>query len=245
MGEPGEYSVARIRELQEGLKARIRTASTVEAAAQTFTDILAEELDLALARVYATLELQSLPPFNREFVVNRAQEAKVESLLKPDTLVLSLLGTRGARPEWNHPSRSKRYLGVPLVSDTFLSSMPMFSALLSELGVGPEWLTRRAQGVPIDQLLGGEPSGIFHVASPRTALDSRGRRIIPAQDFIAEQRVATVFGIGGTWPNGHLTACIVFTRDPVDRNTVRRLAPMLGVFRAATTTLAMAGKYFA
>lgn len=240
-----EYSVARIRALQDTLRRRVQTAAALQDAAQEFANLLAEEFEPVLARVFATIEFQALPEFDRRFVTGRAREANLEAQLKPTTRVLSLLGTRGAQPEWNERARSKRYLGIPLVSEHFVQSLPMVAALLTELGMAPESFRPDGPGVPIDQLLGGEAAGIFHVPEPRVSTDPKGRRIIPAQDFIHAQEVATVFGIGGIWPNGELVVCIVFTREVVARATVRRLAPALSVFRSATTALAMNGKYFA
>jgi hypothetical protein len=148
-------------------------------------------------------------------------------------------------PEWNDRARSKGRVGIPLVSAEFVRSIPMVSALLCELGATPAWVDQRASGVQVEHLLGGEASAVFHVADAATATDTQGRKVIPAQDFVAAHRIATVFGMGGFWPNGDLVASILFSREVVDRSTVRRLAPILSVFRAATTGLVMKGLYFA
>jgi hypothetical protein len=120
----------------------------------------------------------------------------------------------------------------------------MLAAILPELGVTASWIEHRTDGVVVDQLLGGEAPGVFYVEDARTATDAQGRKVIPAQDFVNEHAVETVFGMGGAWPNGHLAIAIVFARARVDRSVVRRLAPLLGVFRSATTPLAMRGSTF-
>lgn len=56
--------------------------------------------------------------------------------------------------------------------------------------------------------------------------------------------IKTVFGMGGSWPDGSLSAFVVFTRETIGVGVVRRLAPLMTVFRSCTTSLVMRGRYF-
>jgi hypothetical protein len=247
MSDLRECSAAAVRTLQDKLRVDLRSAESVEAAACGFADLLFQAFGdaVVLARVYATVDYRSLPPREHDFVDGLARSAKVIERLAPVTPILSLLGTRGILPAWNDRAASRGHVGIPLASADFVRSIPMLAALLFELGVTPAWIEQRAEGVQVDHLRGGEAAGIFYVEDARTATDAQGRKVIPAQDFVSEHDVQTVFGMGGAWPNGHLAVAIVFVRQRVDRSVVRRLAPLLGVFRAATTALAMRGNTFA
>jgi hypothetical protein len=241
-----EYPVHKVRSLQDRVRAVATGCDAIEQAAQRLAGILAGEFDgtVALARVYATLEFESLPPESREFVSDLARSKDVEDLLLPETPVFALLGTRGVEPEWNDRMRSRRHVAIPLVSAEFVGKIPMFATLLSELGLPPSWTRGRVDRIQVDHLLGGGGAGVFYVPDARTAKDPLGRFIIGEQDFVKKHGIQTVFGMGGAWPNGSVVACIVFLRRVVDLTVVRRLAPLVGVFRAATNTLAANGDYF-
>ncbi|MGH7435777.1 MAG: hypothetical protein ACRENE_08885, partial [Polyangiaceae bacterium] len=151
----------------------------------------------------------------------------------------------GVEPRWRDRNLSKGYRALPLERDGFAQSLPMVSALLSQLGVDPWRSTRDTRGIRVDQLLGGQSSGIFHVEDAATSVDAKGRKIIPAQEFVATYGVKTVYGMGGYWPDGTFATCVAFTRESVDRAAIRRVAPILSVFGAVATPLVARGKYFA
>lgn len=248
MIEPHEFSVARVRAIQDDLRGSVRDDMCVEEAAQLLAHVLwgAFAPDLVLVRVYSTLPFAALPAFDQERVERATTAGGGSHKLGPYTPVLSLLATRGIEAAWNDRRESKKHLGIPFLTTEFVRALPMITALFTDLGLSIEGLVSpgTSGGVHTEQLLGGEPAGIFYVANAKTTLDPTGRRIIPQQDFVERYGVQTVFGMGGSWPNQSLLTCIVFLRTTVDRIVVRRLAPLLTVFRAATTGAAMNGRYF-
>jgi two-component system NtrC family sensor kinase len=246
MSQPAAYSVAHVRALQDRLRGAVQDATALDAASQSFAQTMAEEFkETVLARVFSTIAFRILPEATRTFVSQRAREARIESLMKPELPVLALMGTFGVEPEWRQRAVSKRHLGIPLASEGFTRSLPMISALLSQVGFDPLRSREETRGIRIDQLLGGGGAGVFHVEDARSSVDPDGRKIIPAQDFVAKYGVRTVYGMGGCWPDGSFVTCIVFTRELLDRATIRRVAPVLSVFRAVTTPLVARGRYFA
>jgi hypothetical protein len=154
-----------------------------------------------------------------------------------------LLGTHGSKPEWCERARSKGHLGIPLISAEFVRAIPMVARLLEELGVDLAWLDAAAE-MYTRKLLGGF-NGVFFVDDAATAQDSLGRNIIPAQDFVDEQGIKTVFGMGGFYPDNTLIAIIVFSREHLTRSHVERLTSLISLFKGETFGLVRARKFFA
>ncbi len=241
-----KLSVPRLRSLQERLRDDLRGSASVESATSHLVRLFADEFAgrVALARVFATVPFGRLPAFNRDAASAFAASKGVGHLVRPDTPVLSLLATQGRLPAWCDRRRSRGHVGIPLVSPGVVEAAPMVAALFAELGFSLGGGAEKGPGAPPESLLGGESARSMHVADARTAVDARGRKIIAAQDFVAAHGVETVFAVGGCWPNRDLVACIVFLQGPLDRATVGRLTPLMGVFRAGTTSQAMHGRYF-
>jgi hypothetical protein len=241
-----DYSVAEVRVLQDRLRQALETADTLESAAQRLTELVTAEFGttVVLARAYATIPFRLLPVDNRQFVQKVAREGGVEALLTPEMPILSLIGTHGENPDWQNRRTSRNHIGVPLASAAFVESMPMVSALLSDLGVTRPAHSRAVSGL-VHRLIGGDGSSIFHVDDAKKVVDRRGRKVIPSQQFVLAYDIKTVFGMGGSWPDGSLSAFVVFTREAIGQAVVRRLAPLMTVFRSCTTSLVMRGRYFA
>jgi hypothetical protein len=243
---PADFSVTRLRVLQNRLRDSMRHSAAIETAAADLAQLIFDEFpgQVALARVFATIPFERLPAFNRRVSLSLATAKDVAGLLRPETPVLSLLASRGLLPEWNDRRRSERHVGIPLVSQDFVRSTPMVATLLSELGYQLDGLDPYKGRALTERLIGGESAGTMYVDDAKSALDALKRKVVPAQDFVAAHGVETVFAIGGCWPNQSLAACIVFMRCPLSRTFVRRIAPVLSVFRAGTTPLAMHDRYF-
>jgi len=110
--------------------------------------------------------------------------------------------------------------------------------------VGIRWIDEQ-DGSRVDQLMDGGLCGLFYVADAKTERDTAGRLVIPAQDFVATYRVKTVFGMGGSYMGGVFATYILFSRDEVPKSVAQRYVPLVNVFKAATTRLAMRGNFFA
>jgi hypothetical protein len=246
MSQLSNYSVAKIRAFQDRLREGLAGARALDEAAQFVTSMLVEEFaeSIILARVYATVRFESLPRINREFVEALVRKAGIKEAIAPAVPVLSLMGTYGVNVDWCDRRRSRGHVGLPLVSPDFVSSLPMIASLMAGLGVAPHSFDRTLPRSARSELQPIDGSRIFHVLDARTAQDLQGRHIIPSQTFVVAYGVKTVFGVGGTWPNGSLVACVVFAREPVPRAVAHRFAPIVGVFRSCTTRLAMAERFF-
>jgi hypothetical protein len=235
--QPGAWT-----ELLGRLRETVRGASALEHAAQAVACELVREFrdTTALARVYALVPNQALPDDVRRFVDDLADDHGVA--LAPATPVLCLLGTHGEDPAWCDRRTSERHRGIPLVSRDFVAKIPMIARLLKELGIDLEWLDEAPEFVT-RRLLGGF-NGVFFVRDAASAKDALGRQIIPAQDFVEEHGVKTVFGMGGFYPNGTMIVCIVFTRETLERSQVERFQSLISMLKGETFGLARSGRYF-
>jgi hypothetical protein len=236
---------ATIKELSDKLK-DLRSSACVEEAAQRCVTLCYDEFrdSIVLVRLFATVPFGKLPAANQAFVRKLAEAKAVASQIEKNTLVLSLLGTRGLRPDWNDRHDSQGHVGIPLVSASFVESIPMIARLFKELGLQLDWIDKQDTAI-VANVLGGNLAGLFHVPDARNALDHKGRHIIAAQDFVASHGVKTVFGMGGGYLNGTLMAIVFFTHEAIDKAQATNFMPLVNVFKAATTDLVMKERIFA
>ncbi len=241
----GQLSHADHANLHNQITSRLAGSAALEEAAQRYVSVLYESLSesIVLARLFATIPFGKLPGPNREFVVNLAQSAGIAELMKEETLVLSLMGTRGRKPEWNDRRMSRGHVGIPLASSDFIGRIPMMSRLLKQLGAGIDWIDRSDTSLVARTFQ--SMSGVFHVLDARTEVDSQNRKIIAAQDFVEAEGVKTVFGIGGCYLGTSIFfTTIVFLSEPLERAAAERFMLQANKFKAATLSLIDEEKIF-
>ena len=241
-----KLSLEKLVDLNAKLTGQLAGCTSLEDAAQEYMSILYEALSesIILARVFAAIPFGELPEPNKEFVRNLAQSTGVSELIKERTLVLSLLGSKGAKPEWNDRRNSQGHVGIPLASSDFIDSIPMMSRLLKQLGGGIDWIDTNDTELVAKTVK--DLSGVFFVRDASTEEDNKGRKIIAAQDFVEEEKVKTVFGIGGCYLGMSLFfTTIVFVREFLDRDIVERFMLQANKFKTATLRLINEGKIFA
>jgi hypothetical protein len=225
---------ATIDSLERRTDEEIAALDSLEAAAQRFCDILYTtfEESTVLVRVFATVPFADLPATNRTFV-EKLVGARAKEVLHPKTPVLSLLGTRGTVPRWNSRHLSEGHVGIPLASADFVDAIPMIASLVKQLGLTIE----RAQDVEtaiVTQSL-GRVAGVFYVDDAATAVDSKGRLVIAAREFVQQHGVHTVFGFGGAYGwTGTFVVAVLFTRDSVVRSQAERFMRLANQFKTST-----------
>ena len=229
-----EVTGATIDALEKRTEDELSSLGTLEEAAQRFCDILYAtfEESTVLVRVFATVPFAGLPSTNRGFVA-RLVGAPAGDVLGPKTPVLSLLGTRGVVPRWNSRRLSEGHVGIPLASADFVEAIPMIASLVKQLGISIE----RADDVEtaiVTQSL-GKIAGVFYVDDAATAVDSKGRRVIAAGEFVREHDVRTVFGFGGAYGlTGTFVVTVVFTRDSFGRGQAEKFMRLANQLKAST-----------
>jgi hypothetical protein len=228
---------------EDNVRQSIRSAASLEAAAQRCSEMIYDEFreSVVLTRFYATIPFGRLPAESRSFAASLAAARGAREPLADKTMVLSLLGTRGDRREWNARRASRGHLAIPLLSAGFIDEIPMVSRLLKDLGVPIDWAS--AGGVPTDTF--GRLGGFFYVEDAATAVDHKGRKIISAQDFVKTHDVKTVFGTAGTYVlSKWLVTIIVFCRERVERDRAKDFMPFANTVTSATSELVRQGRLF-
>jgi hypothetical protein len=230
--------VASLKVLWHGIAAEIAGADHLDTAAQAMTRALFESFQdsVALARAFVTVPLEALPAANEKFVRVLADHAGILADLKPTTPVLSLIGTFGSQDAWCDRRRSQGHVGIPLVSAAFVDGIPMVSRLLQQLGMELAWLERGDTAI-IGKVLGSS-TGVFFVPEASQETDRLGRKVIAAQDFVADHHIRSVFGFGGSYFGGSIVTFILFCTKSIDRAVAQRFAPLANLFKAATVGLA-------
>ena len=228
---------------------RLRPVVGKVAALETAAGLVASQLyetfeaSTAPARVYVVVPYHSLTPSVAAFVDQLAAKMGQAGHIHPETPVLTLLATHGAKPEWCDRTKSQGHVGIPLVSAEFVQAIPMVARLLKELGFDLAWLDAATE-VNARRLLGGF-NGVFFVDDAATARDNLGRAIIPAQDFVEEQGIKTVFGMGGYYPDNTLVVLIVFARETLQRSQVERFTSLISLLKGETFGAVRARRIFA
>lgn len=234
---PGEHVAFQL--LGPEVERMLAETPTLEDAAQGFTRLVhrSSAHQVALARVYVAMPAQRLGPRERAFA-----ESAAGGSIADGTLVLTLLGTSGARPEWNDRSRSRGHVAIPLSSGATVEAIPMVAALLKSIGFSPRDFDS-TRDLYARKLPGGF-NGVFYVPDARTALDAGGRHIIPAQEFVRQERIVAVAGGGGAYVNGWIVAAVVFLREAVNEDVARQLVALVSELKMGTMKAIASGRIF-
>jgi hypothetical protein len=237
------FTSASIERFRAQVGEQIRGAQSLEEAAQRFVHALYDELgaSVVLARMFVTLPYGKVPADVRAFVASLAASKGIAA--KDDLPILALVGTRGARAAWNDRRQSEGHVGIPLAGAKFVQSIPMLARLFQEIGMDLGWLDEAKDGLA-RRLVGGGFNGVFYVEDARAAVDSAGRKVIAAQDFVAANDVKTVFGMGGVYVGGTMIAVIVFGKEKIERPIVERFAVLISQFKSATAEFVRTDRVF-
>jgi len=228
--EEGHFTLW-MKGMREAVEAGCGHAPTLEAAAQASAHALFEGFadSAVLVRLFAILPAGDLPAD----VLARAEKL---APCAPTTPVLTLLGTYGVEAEWRDRRQSRGHAGIPLVSSAFVSAIPMLARVLEELGVDLKGLDAADQSVRVEA--GLFKSGCFHVPDAGTAEDSKGLKVISAQEFVQRHGVVTVFGAGAAYLGTRITNTLIcFTREALAPEVGQAALTALSQFRALTQRL--------
>jgi hypothetical protein len=232
-----------INDFRAQVSARVEKDLWLTDASRHFASLFVERFpSVVLARVFAVVPFERLPAVDAEVARAFAEKLGAAQLLVPNTPVLSLLGTSGIVAAWNQRASSAGHLAIPLLSRELVEGAPMIAQLLADLKVDLACLDD-ARPIDSKKMLGGTNQR-FYVPSAKTAVDARGRFVIPSRDFVERHRIETVFGMAGAYVDGMIIAAILFTTENLDVGTVDRFPSIIGNFRMATTTAVLARRIY-
>ena len=204
---------------RDTIASTLDACSSLEEGAQLFARRFYEAYvqSAVLVRVFATFPFSHLSDPDRGSAAEFASRLRADEPIADGTPVLTLVGTYGVAEEWRSRTLSRGHRAIPLVSEAFVAEIPMIARLLTEIGFGD--LPRSTSAWQFVRREAGA-AGLFFVGDARTATDARGRRIIPATDFVDEYGIATVFGFGSYARAETALSVIVFSRDTLLRSDV-------------------------
>ena len=79
-------------------------------------------------------------------------------------------------------------------------------------------------------------NGVFYVKDAETEVDNRGRKIIATQDFLKEEKVKTVFGVGGGYFKTPLFFTnVIFLREFIEEQMAEQFMLQASKFKIDTT----------
>jgi hypothetical protein len=239
------YSVEEVTALRARVESALKACASLQQASQKFTDILYEELaaSAVLFRVFATVEYEKLPARERDFALSLARSRSFLEELQPKTPVVTLLGSRGKRPAWNHRHRSERHLAIPLVKASFIKTIPMVSRLMGDMGTGLDWVQKQDRNLIVTSM--GQMARVLYVEDALETRTGDGFDVIPDRSFVESNKVRTVLALGGAYLNGTIVAVVLFTNERVAADRVEKLLPVVHGFKIATMKAVMRGSVFA
>ena len=188
----------------------------------------------ALVRLFVTCPYRTLDA-ELQTIAKTMLGAKAES---PSCKCLVLLATAGDQQEWNARKQSRGHQAIPLPSEQIISSIPMISQLIYQLGIDVNTVLQPAP----DILVAAEQKtyNVFHVPN------AIGSPYIPAQDtFVIPFHIQSVLGFGGLLPSGELFAMILFSRTYIPHETATLFTPHALAVKAALLPFDRNGAIFA
>ncbi|MBN2534298.1 MAG: hypothetical protein JXB88_15525 [Spirochaetales bacterium] len=198
---------------------------------ETFYNMFSESI--VLLRLFITVPFAELPGRIQNKVSDLAQSASLK--IDSDSQILTLFGTKGEVPDWNDRTKSNGHQGIPLATADFVSSIPMMSALLEQLGFNLGWI-RGEPDIVAEHI--GKMAGTFYVPEANVTKDSKGRLIIAFQDFVKQYNIRSVFGIGGGYTiGGKFMVVICFLREYITRDIAIQFQGLANSFKAHTQQL--------
>lgn len=240
----GGYPLERITKLRYRLDQELRRSTCLQKAAQSLCDALYEEFEetTVLVRLFGTVPYKLLPEPDRRFVARLADGRGCRSELNDETVTVSLLGTRGKQESWNDRYKSSSRLAIPLVSASFIKTIPMVARLLSGMGTKNMWIERQNTRILVKTF--GRMAQVLYVDHAQTATTVDGHKIVATQHFVASQRIQTVLGLGGAYLSGALVSILIFTKEHFPQEQAERFLPLVITFKTATTENAMNNRIF-
>ncbi len=161
-----------------------------------------------LVRIFVLAPYSALPKDLRSI----AESSSLGQMLLSTTPCLTLLATRGDRPEWNDRRQSREHQCIPLGSDEVLGQLPMISRLMQQFGVHGTGLFQSETGLRFTGT--SDIYDIFHVE------DAAGSPFIPAQqEFVKPFKIRSVIGFGAPMVRGWIYAGIVFSKVTISERS--------------------------
>ncbi len=211
-----QFSLKAMTECGAALRKLGHEAESMEDAAAQIVHFLYDQFrnaetgdrSFAMVRLFKTHNFGELTDDLQQFVQSMLGDDPASDQMK----CLTLMSTVGDRPEWCSRAYSQGHQSIPLVSEHMVEQIPMISRLIHQFGLDLSSVLAPTPDLIMD--LRQRTFNVFHVP------EALGNPYVPAQaEFVAPVGVQSVLGFGGMLPSGNLMAIILFSKDPISRET--------------------------
>lgn len=170
---------------------------------------------LALVRFFTTFNYHDLSPDLQAFSDTVLSIDPVPQEMK----CLTLLASKGDKPEWDSRTHSAGHKAIPLPSEELVRKFPMVSNLVRQFGLD------------LNDVLHPDPACLRDIEEKSYNVfyvpDALGSSYIPAQeDFVIPHGIKTVMGFGGVLPSANIFAVIMFSKVAISREVADLFKPM-------------------
>jgi hypothetical protein len=225
---------------------RIKGLDAAEDLAQAFIDIIYEyfQESLVLLRLFSSVPYAALPVQDKQLVDKKANDSGTAHLYNDGTPILTLLGTRGQKSDWNERNKSQGFRCIPLVSSTYVASLSMLSMQFKKMefdfGLFDTWDTTIVAKGHADKY-----SGMLYVNHAGIDKDEQGRMVVPRQEFVAENNVKTIVGFGSGYSNHpSFVTLFAFTNEIQSESMMKPFASLLEIYLSVSKELVENGRIF-
>ncbi|MCB9852370.1 MAG: response regulator [Phycisphaerales bacterium] len=136
-----------------------------------------------------------------------------------DMNCLTLLATRGDRPEWDDRRRSMGHRAIAMKDAEALNRAPMIDGMIDQFGIKGDLYFLDSASRP-DAFIKRQ-FGVFHVP------DARGSKWVPSQEqFVIPNGIGSVLAFGGALPSGNVFSVILFLRVRVSAEVAELFQPL-------------------
>jgi hypothetical protein len=226
--------------------AKLADCGTLQSVAQAFVENVYTHFQesLVLLRLFSSVPYSALPLCEKQFLDKKSLDSGSFHLFRPDTPVLTLLGTRGQREEWNDRSNSQSFRCIPLLSSRYVETLPMLSMQLRKMNFELRLLDTWESTV-LAQGRADEYTGTLHVRDAAVDQDAQGRMVVPRQDFVSGNGVKTALGFGAGYRN-HPTiiTLFAFTNETVEESAVENFSVLLQSYLSVSEHALTKGSLF-
>lgn len=236
---------ADVASLSDSIK-KLHGFNAAEGAAQAFINTVYDyfEQSFVLLRLFSSIPYSALSSTDRQLVDKKANDSETKNLLKGTTPILTLLGTRGHKPDWNVREMSKGFRCIPLTSSAYVASLSMLSMQFRQMQFDftsfDTWDTAITAKGRADHF-----TGMLYVKHAALDKDEQGRMIVPRQDFVAENEVKTVLGFGSGYPHHPtIVTLFAFTNETLEQSSMKSLSSLLEDYVSISEYLISADRIF-
>jgi hypothetical protein len=231
--------------LQKSVKG-IKGIDTAEELAQEFINIIYEYFgeSLVLLRLFSSVPYSALVPYDKQLVDKKAKDSGSVHPYDDGTPILTLLGTRGRKSDWNERSKSQGFRCIPLVSSEYVASLSMLSMQFKKMNFDLGLLDKWDTGIVARGNADGY-AGMLYVNQADVDKDEQGRMIVPRQEFVAEENVKTVFGFGsGYSDHPTIVTLFAFTNEILNESLMKPFSSLVEAYISLSKEQVRNGRIF-